>query len=301
MELTFYLNGDFVKASEAKFSIYDHGFLYGDGLFETIRVYQNKIFQFDRHLDRLFAGLKKLEIKEPQDRDSIHKVTKMLLNINGLDDSVVRITVTRGEGDFGLAKSLCPNPSLLITVSPVKQHSEDLYKLGIDCMVVSIRKPPIQSIPSDIKSLNMLNSILAKEEALKNKCFEGVMLNIEGYVTEGATSNLFCLSNGRLITPDLSCGVLAGITREVVMNLAKSIGLDIFEGFLTPQELYSATECFLTSTLMEIMPVVSCDGKRIGKGVPGEITKELQRKFKNLIKRQIAEEDTELTKILTER
>lgn len=299
MELVFYLNREFVKASEAKVSIYDHGFLYGDGVFETIRIYKNKIFQFDQHLERLFYGLKKLEIKVPLNKEVILKTAKMLINMNGLEDGALRVVVTRGEGEFGLSRSLCSQPSILISVSPIKCKLEKLHEQGVACSVVSVRKPPAQAIPADIKSLSMLNNILAKAEAKKNDSFEGIILNMEGYVAEGATSNIFCISEGRLVTPDLSCGVLKGITRGIVMNLAQSMGLEVWEGFLTVNEIYNSAECFLTSTLIEIMPVISLDGRKIGKGKAGEITKALTEKFRGVVKKQVSEEKTDLHKILS--
>lgn len=299
MELMFFLNGEFVKASQAKVSVYDHGFLNGDGIYETIRVCQGNLFQFEQYMERLFVSLEALQIESPYDKDVFLKTAKMLINMNGMEDAVLRIVITRGEGDFGLERSLCSHPSVLIAVSPYKAYPDKFYDNGVFASIVSVRKPPKQSLPSDISSLSRLNNMLAKEEAKSKNCFEAIMLNLEGYVAEGSESNVFCIRGGQLLTPDISCGALKGVTRQIVMNLACSIGLDVCEVFLTPQELKSSSECFLTSTLFGIMPVIGIEDERIGTPKPGEITKVLMQKYANLIRKQVLEENTELHQILS--
>lgn len=299
MELMFFLNGEFVKASQAKVSVYDHGFLNGDGICETIRVCQGNLFQFEQYMERLFASLGYLNIESPYDKEIFLKTSKMLINMNGMEDAVLRIIITRGEGDFGLDIGLCTKPTVLIALSPYRPYPEKFYENGIFASIVSVRKPPKQVLPSNICSLSKLTNLLAREESKAKNCFEAIMLNLEGYVAEGSESNIFCIKDGQLLTPDISCGALKGVTRQIVMNLACSIGLDVCEVFLTPQDLQNSTECFLTSTLFGIMPVIGIEDQRIGQPKPGQITKVLMQKYAKLIRKQVLEENTELHQILT--
>ncbi|HRZ87106.1 MAG TPA: aminotransferase class IV [bacterium] len=283
MELYVYFNGNFVKASEAAVSIYDHGFLYGDGLFETMRVYDGIPFKFDEHMDRFYAGAQYLRLDVPLVRSVIKKAIAVLLDKNNLYDAVARVMMTRGEGGIGVDISLCPQPTVLITVSPFSPLPEEVYTEGVKVGIVSKIKPPAQSIDSSVKSNNYLTNILARAEARERGLYEGVMLSIEGYVAECATSNIFMIAGDEIVTPALQTGALNGITRGIVMEIAHAHDIPVEEKFIVPEELYDASECFITSSVAEIVPVVSCDGAPIGGGSVGLVTMNFMNEYRRVV------------------
>lgn len=296
-----YLNGRFVPREAALVSAFDHGFLYGDGIYETLRAYRGRFFMLSKHVARLHrsADLIGLKISMVQ-QDWVQQDWPALLdevlarNELGKDsqstsqkpaDAYVRITVTRGEGDIGLDAGLCPQPTLLILAKPLTPYPNHFYEQGVRLAIVSVRRNLATALPPRIKSLNFLNNILAKSEATKATAFDGLMLNAEGALAECTVSNIFFARKGRLCTPSLSCGILDGITREVVTILGRENGIQLEEGTYTPKHLLHADECFLTNTSMEIMPVSEVDGTKIGSGCPGPLTRKLQDLFRSNLPR----------------
>ena len=289
MDLIVYLNGNFVRANEAKISIYDHGFLYGEGVFETLRVYKGKVFRFQRHIQRLYDSLKQIHMDLPIGANIIHKTIGFLLHQNRLKDAYVRVTISRGEGPIGLDSSLCSQPTILIIAEPMKSYPSNFYSEGISLMISSHRKIPPDCISPTIKSSNYLMNILAKREAKDKGAQEAILLNIEGYLTEGTVSNLFIVKDRKIYTPALSSGILNGITREAVIELAEHRHSEVVQTHIDPHILMTADESFITNTTMEIMPVAYCDGTKIGDNVPGKITKALIKDYKKLIEKETRE------------
>ncbi|MDH4153006.1 MAG: aminotransferase class IV [Nitrospira sp.] len=278
-----YLNDRFVQDHEAVTSVFDHGFLYGDGVFETMRSYGPRLFMRDHHLARLFRSADAIGLRVPiplaRWTDILHAAMKR--NGVGTDqrDAYLRVTISRGVGDIGLDPALCSSPTVVVMTKPLVPLASHLYEQGVAVMVASTKRNLPSALPPQIKTTNFLNNILAKREAIAANAFDSLLLNWEGHLTEGTTSNLFFIRNGRLSTPSLDCGLLNGITRQVVMQLAKELHLPIEEGHFTADELQQADECFLTNTSMEIMPVVAVDNKQIGDGVPGPLTRRLHTRF----------------------
>jgi len=278
-----YLNDRFVRDHEAVVSVFDHGFLYGDGVFETMRSYGPRLFMRDHHLARLFQSADAIGLRVPiplaRWTDILHEA--MVRNEVGTDqrDAYLRITVSRGVGDIGLDPALCSSPTVVVMTKRLIPPASHLYEQGVVVMVASITRNLPSALPPRSKSTNFLNNILAKREAIAANAFDSLLLNWEGHLTEGTTSNLFFIRNGRLNTPALDCGLLDGITRQVVMQLAKELHLPIEEGYFTVDQLHQADECFLTNTSMEIMPVVGIGDKQVGSGAPGPLTRELRARF----------------------
>lgn len=280
METIVYFNGNFVRASEAHVSIFDHGFLYGDGVFETIRVYEGMPFAFEEHMDRFFGSADGIGLKIPLVRSVILKAMEVLLDKNNLGDAVVRVCATRGEGNVGLDTDLCPNPTFLIIPMQWSPYPKEYHERGVQVHISSVTRVPPSTIPATVKSHNYLPNILAKAEAKAAGCFDAVMLNMEGYVAEAPTSNIFLVRGGQLQTPALASGILKGITRTMVMQFAEKKGLEVYERMILPEEILQADECFLTNTTIEVMPVTYCDGRPIGRGLPGAITLALKKAFR---------------------
>ena len=287
METIVYFNGNFVRASEAHVSIFDHGFLYGDGVFETIRVYQGMPFAFEAHMERFFRSADGISIKVPLVRSVILKAIEVLLDKNNLKDAQIRICLTRGEGDIGLDTDLCPNPTILIIPRQWTPYPREYHERGVQIHIASILRVPGATIPATVKSHNYLPNVLAKAQAKAAGCFDSIMLNMEGYVGEGTTSNIFLVRGGQIQTPALASGILEGITRRVVMQLSEKKGMEVYERMILPEEIFQADECFLTNTSMEIMPVTHCDGKPIGRGLPGAVTLTLLKAFRHTIEEEI--------------
>lgn len=296
MEMWVYLNDRFVPRNEAKVSAFDHGFLYGDGVYETLRAYQGRFFMLSKHLTRLHRSAGLIGLTIPIVDQKWPAILEEVLVRNGLGkdsqatsqepaDAYVRITVTRGEGDIGLDPKLCVQPTLLILAKPLTPYPNHLYEQGARLAIVSVRRNLSTALPPRIKSLNFLNNILAKSEATKAGAFDGLMLNSQGALAECTVSNVFFVRKGGLYTPSLSCGILDGITREVVTILGRENGIQLEEGTYTPKDLLHADEAFLTNTSMEIMPVSEVDGIKIGSECPGPLTRKLQGLFRSHLAR----------------
>ncbi|GJL62740.1 MAG: branched chain amino acid aminotransferase [Nitrospirales bacterium] len=274
-----YVNDRFVPQEQAKISVFDHGFLYGDGVFETLRAYQGKIFQMERHLERLAASCDRIGLSLPIPQTRWPELLQESLRRNALSDASIRVTISRGEGEIGLDPSLCSHPTVVIMAKPIKPYPADYRHQGVHLALVNIRRTPIAAQPPEVKALSFLNNILAKHEASRAGCFDALMLNMDGCLTECTTSNIFFVCQGQLCTPSTECGILRGVTRDVVMTLAKEEGLSVVEGSFSLEQLLAAEECFLTNTGMEVMPVSQVDGRRIGRSCPGVWTVKLHQLF----------------------
>lgn len=286
MSLQIYLDGEFVPREEAKISVFDHGLLYGDGVFEGICSYKGKVFKLTEHFDRLDESAKTLMLQIPLSRAEMQEAVLNTLRLNKLEDAYIRLVVTRGEGDLGLDPRKCQKARVIIIADKIALYPRELYDKGLEIITVPTRSIPIESLNPQMKSLNYLNNILAKIEAINGGAAEALMLNAEGYVTECSGDNIFILKPGRLLTPPSYLGALEGITRGVVMDLAKELGLKVREKVFTRHELYNAEECFLTGTAAEIIPVVKVDKRIIGLGKPGKVTGKLCREFRKLTDRE---------------
>jgi branched-chain amino acid aminotransferase len=278
-----YLNDRFVKEEEAVVSVFDHGFLYGDGVYETIRSYGSRIFMRDQHLARLRRSADAIGLIIPilQHKWPALLHESMTLNDVGHQgtDAYLRITVSRGTGDIGLDPALCPTPTIVIMTKALRPPSPDQYRIGVNLIVAQTRRNFPGALPPQIKATNFLNNILAKREAIAAGAFDSILLNWESHLTECTVSNLFFVRAGRLCTPALECGLLDGITRAVVLNLAREAQIPIDEGHFGVEAIHKADECFLTNTSMEVMPVTMIDGHPVGAGTPGPLTQHLHRLF----------------------
>ena len=275
-----YINGRFYSKKNAKISVFDHGLLYGDGVFEGIRSYNRRVFKLKEHIDRLFESAHSLMIKVPLSKQKLIEAIIKTLKANGLDNAYIRLVVTRGEGDLGLDPRKCiGNASIIIIADKIALYPVRLYRRGLKIITVpTIRNHP-EALNPQVKSLNYLNNILAKIEAANSGYQEAVMLDSLGYIAECTGDNLFIVRNEQLYTPPQCMGTLRGITRDTVLDIAQKLSIPTHEHVLTRHELYIADEAFLTGTAAEVVPVVCVDGRTIGKGKPGEITKLLMRQF----------------------
>jgi branched-chain amino acid aminotransferase len=277
-----YLNGKIVPKEEAKVSVFDHGVLYGDGVFEGIRVYEGNVFRLKEHIERLYESAKTVWLDVPMTPDELSRATVETVAANDMRDAYIRLVVTRGEGDLGIDPDSCPKATIFIIVSTISLYPEEFYEKGIPLITASTRRIPMECLDPRIKSLNYLNNILAKIEAKRAGVPEAVMLNNYGRVAECTADNIFIVKNGSLKTPRLTEGVLPGVTRASVLELAKKQGLETRETILGLHDLYNANECFLTGTGAEIVPVVTIDGRKVGTGRPGETTQRLLADFRKL-------------------
>ena len=282
MSLVIYCNGAFVPEEEAKVSVFDHGFLYGDGIFEGIRAYHGRVFKLAEHLKRLYESAKSIQLNIVISKDEMQEVVLETLRKNDLKDAYIRLVVSRGKGDLGLDPIKCPRAAIFCIAAQIKIFEPSMYEHGLEVKTVAIRRNNPDSLSPRIKSLNYLNNILAKLEANQAGVVEGIMLNQEGYVAEGTSDNIFIVREGVLITPPLSAGILEGITRDSVLQLAKKLGIEAREELFTRHDLYTSDECFLTGTAAELIPVIRVDGREIGAGVPGEVYKQLLEVFRDL-------------------
>ena len=273
------MNDELVDESQAKISVFDHGLLYGDGVFEGIRVYSGKIFEFDAHLKRLYESAKVIRINIEMTVEQMASATQQTVKANGITDGYIRLIVTRGEGLLGINPFLCKNPQVIIIADKIQLYPEELYETGMKIISAStIRNHPL-AIPPQVKSLNYLNNIIAKIEAIDSGVPEAIMYNHEGFVAEATGDNVFIVRDGTIFTPPIEAGGLEGITRSVVIKLAKKEGVDVVEKNLTKFDLYVSDEFFLTGTAAEVIGIVGIDGRTIGDGHPGAITKMLRKKF----------------------
>lgn len=281
MEQKIYLNGKFVTRSEAKLSVYDHGLLYGDGVFEGIRVYGRKVFKLKEHIDRLYRSAKAIMLEIPVDKSEMSEIILGTLRENNPKDGYVRVLVTRGEGDLGLDPRKCSHPSIVVIADKIQLYPDEVYKNGIEIVTVVTQRNLPGALDPRIKSLNYLNNIMAKIEATNAGMTEAIMLTGKGYVVECSGDNIFIVAKNTLITPPASAGALDGITRNVVMEIAHGV-YETCEKLFALYDLYNAEECFLTGTAAEIVPVVKVDGRTVGNGKPGSVTSFLIEKFREL-------------------
>ncbi|MDB6094075.1 MAG: branched-chain amino acid aminotransferase [Verrucomicrobia bacterium] len=278
-----YLDGKFVDDADAKISVFDHGLLYGDGVFEGIRLYGGNIFRLDEHLERLEYSAKAIMLKLPLSRKEISDVTCETCRQNNLTDAYIRLVVTRGVGDLGLAPWLCPKPSMFVIASKIALYPKEHYDNGLAIVTVPTRRINPAALPPTIKSLNYLNNILGKIEAKQFGALEAIMLNDQGYIAECTADNIFIVHKGELITPASSQGALKGITRSAIFSIAEELGIKIREMDMTRYDVWVADECFLTGSGAEVIPVVKLDGREIGAGKPGEITQKVLAAFRRRV------------------
>ncbi|MBT9253335.1 MAG: branched-chain-amino-acid transaminase [Brockia lithotrophica] len=277
-----FVDGDFVSKEEAKLSVYDHGLLYGDGVFEGIRAYEGKVFRLREHMERLYASARAILLEVPYPLEDFEEIVLETLRRNELATGYIRIVVTRGRGDLGLDPRSCPRASVVVVAEPLALFPRELYEKGIRLFTVAVRRPRQDILPPQVKSLNYLNNVYAKVQARRAGYDEALLLNTEGYVTEGSGENIFLVKDGVLLTPPPWVGILKGITRAAVLELANERGIPAREEVLTLTDVYTADEVFLTGTAAEIVPVVEVDGRTIGTGKPGPITGELLEAFREL-------------------
>jgi branched-chain amino acid aminotransferase len=277
-----YIDGRFVTRRDARISVFDHGFLYGDGVFEGIRAYNGRVFKLNEHLERLYQSAKAICLKIPASPEDMARIVTETVKRNKLKDAYIRLVVSRGEGDLGLDPRKCPKPSIICIAHKIMLYPEEIYKKGLSIVTLSTMRNTPQALNPQIKSLNYLNNILAKIEAVNANAEEGVMLNEKGYVAECTGENIFIVTGNIMMTPPCYIGALKGVTRDVVLELSRDMGLEACERVFTRYDLYNADECFLTGTAAEIVPVVNIDGRKIGPGLPGEITKDLMKRFRRL-------------------
>ncbi len=278
-----YLDGEFVDQSEAKISVFDHGLLYGDGIFEGIRIYQGNVFRLEEHLERLEYSAKAILLKMPWSRKEISDAVCETCRQNQLADGYIRLVVTRGVGDLGLSPWLCPKPSIFVIANKIALYPEEHYTTGLSIVTVPTRRVNPAALSPSVKSLNYLNNILAKIEAKQFGALEAIMLNDQGYVAECTGDNIFIVHKGEIITPAASQGALKGITRDTILNIATEIQVPLREANLTRYDVWNADECFLTGTAAEVIPVVKLDGREIGSGKPGDITQKVLASFRRRV------------------
>ncbi len=276
------LNGSLVPQDEAKVSVLDRGFLYGDGVFETLRAYSGKIFRLDDHVIRLFRSADSIYLKTLFTEDYVKEALYKTLRRNNLNNAYLRLTITRGQSNPGLDIEDCSDPTITIIAREFSGYTEDLYRRGISAAIVNTRRIPASALNPEIKSLNFLNNIMARIEAKQANVSEAFMLSPEGYVAEGTVSNIFIVKDGVVKTPPLSVGILNGVTRSLVIGLAQKNNIPLTEQQFQPEELYAADECFVTSTLYEVMPVTSINNKPVRTGHPGDISQSMLSIFREL-------------------
>jgi branched-chain amino acid aminotransferase len=282
MPLQVYIDGKLYDKEDAKISVYDHGLLYGDGVFEGIRSYAGKVFRLKQHLDRLWNSAKAIWLEIPMSQDAMAKAIQDTLATNGILDGYIRLVVTRGVGTLGLDPNRCSQPQVIIITDKITLYPDELYEKGLEIVTVSTQRNHPAALNARIKSLNDLNNILAKIEGLQAGCIEALMLNHKGEVAECTGDNIFLVRGGKLLTPPTDAGILEGITREAVMELARDAGIEVREIPLTKHDVFIADECFLTGTAAEVVPVVKVDSRKIGDGTPGSITRDLMERFRKL-------------------
>lgn len=282
-EFLVYINGEFLPKSQAKISVFDHGFLYGDGIFEGIRAYSGRIFRLTEHIDRLYESAKTIKLNIPLSKQNMKEACAETLRRNKIKDGYLRLVVSRGAGKLGLDPRNCEKPTIVII--PTEYVVAVANARPAKAIVASTRRTPSVSLPPTVKSCNYLNNVLARIEAINANADEAIMLDIRGYVSEGAGDNVFIIRRGSLITPPVHAGVLEGVTRLVVMEIARKLGIEVAEKDITIHELYNAEEAFITGTGGEIQPLTEIDGRTVGAGKPGPITQKILEEFKREITR----------------
>jgi branched-chain amino acid aminotransferase len=278
-----YLNGAFVDEADAKVSVFDHGLLYGDGVFEGIRLYGGNVFRLEEHLERFDNSAKAILLDMPLTRAQWSAAICDTCRANGLTDGYIRAVVTRGVGDLGLAPWLCAKPSYFVIASKISLYPKEHYENGLSIVTVATRRIGPASIPATIKSLNYLNNILAKIEARQAGALEAIMLNDQGHVAEATADNVFIVHKGGILSPSAAQGALKGVTRSTIIDIARDLGIPEGEAVLTRYDLWCADECFLTGSGAEVIPVVKLDGRTIGTGKPGPVTRRLTEEFRKRV------------------
>lgn len=279
MSLKIYISGKLYDKEDAKISVYDHGLLYGDGVFEGLRSYGGKVFRLEEHLDRLYESAKAIWLEIPMSKEAMGKAINDTVKVNGITDGYIRAVVTRGAGTLGLDPNRTSDPQIIIIADKIALYPPEMYEQGLDIVTVSVIRNHPAALSPRIKSLNYLNNILAKIEGLRAGCVEAMMLNHKGEVAECTGDNIFLIRKGELLTPPIEAGILEGVTRNAVMELAVQSGITVREVPLTKHDVYVADECFLTGTAAEVIPVVKVDNRTIGTGKPGPMTHDLREKF----------------------
>jgi branched-chain amino acid aminotransferase len=282
-ELQIYIDGEFYPKSQAKISVYDHGFLYGDGVFEGIREYNGCVFKLKEHIDRLYRSAHAIMLQIPLTKEEMTKAVTETLRKNKMKDGYIRLIVSRGVGDLGLDPRKCPKPTIIIITDTINIKAGNAKETGITTMLSWVRRNPVDATTHEIKSLNYLNSVLAKIEANACGVDEAICLESNGYIAEGVGENVFIVKNGEIFTPPTSTGALAGITADVVAELCAKLGIDLIITNLTPFMLFTADEAFFTGTAMEMVPIREVNKRQIGNGKPGPLTKQLMAEFHKVI------------------
>lgn len=281
-----YINGKYYSKEEAKVSVFDHGFLYGDGVFEGIRVYGGKVFKLNEHLKRLYDSAKHIMLEIPLAQEKMFQEVLDVVKRNKIPDAYIRLIVTRGFGPLGINPFQCQKPQIIIIVDKIQLYHEEVYQKGLELITATVLRTPAESLSPQIKSLNYLNNILARIEAVHANVSEAIMLNQKGYVTECTGDNIFMVQKDRILTPSVASGILVGVTRGCVIDIARKLGYNVSETELTRHDLYAADEVFLTGTAAEVVPVIKIDGRLVGKGRPGLVTLKLIKEFKALTKKE---------------
>jgi len=282
-ELLVYVDGSYYPKSQAKISVFDHGLLYGDGIFEGIRAYNGSVFKLKEHIDRLYRSAHMIMLEMPMAKEQMIQAVLETLRENSLKDSYIRLIVTRGVGDLGLNPKKCAKPTTIIITDTITLHKVEAKEKGVTAMLSWVKRDPVDATSHEIKSLNYLNSILAKIEANIAGVDEAICLDKNGFICEGVAENMFMVKNGKLFTPPSYTGALQGITAEEVMRLARRLGYDVEEKNITPYELFNAEEAFFTGTAAEIIPVREINKRTIDSGKPGPITKKLMAEFSKVV------------------
>ena len=286
MGIKVYIDGQYFEKDQAKISVFDHGLLYGDGVFEGLRAYEGRVFRLDRHIQRLYNSAKAIMLTIPVSVDEMKRIVTDTLAENKLKDAYIRLLVTRGAGTLGLDPDKCPKPSIVCITDFIALYPKEMYDNGLKVVTVPTNRTSINSLYPQCKSLNYLNNIMAKIEARIAGCIEAIMLNVDGSVAECTGDNIFVVKGGRLVTPDVMSGILEGVTRGAVMDIARGLGIAVVECRLSRYELFTADECFLTGTAAEIIPVVDVDSRKIGDGRPGPTTRMLHKEFHELVRKE---------------
>jgi branched-chain amino acid aminotransferase len=286
VSLKVYISGKLYDKADAKISVFDHGLLYGDGVFEGIRAYAGRVFRLKQHVDRLYESARAISLQIPGSREETARAVVDTLKVNGLTDAYIRVVVTRGAGSLGLDPRKTTDPQVIIITDKISLYPEELYEHGLKIITAATTRNHPNAVNPRIKSLNYLNNILAKIEGTNAGCLEALMLNHKGEVAECTGDNIFIVKRGEIHTPSVHSGILEGITRAAVIELAGAAGYTIVERVMDRQDVYTCDECFLTGTAAELIPVVECDGRPIGDGRPGPVTRELRQKFQALVREE---------------
>lgn len=278
-----YIDGKYYDRAEARISVFDHGLLYGDGVFEGLRIYGGRVFKLKEHIERLYMSAKAILLDIPMTADEMGTAVSEAVKVNEKENGYIRLIVTRGEGQLGIDPASCARPSVIIIVGDIQMYPNEYYEKGVSIITSSSRRMPSDCLDPRIKSLNYLNNIMAKLEARQAGCLEAVMLNGEGFVAECTGDNIFIVKNNELLTPATYNGALDGITMQTVLELAESIGIKTHQTTMTRYDLYNADECFMTGTGAEIIPVTRIDGRVIGEGKPGNVMRRLVKGFREIV------------------